>query len=70
MARNKSLYFVVGFFVTVGTLAALAMILWLGASKYLVQFTVLKPLVGKLNGLIQPGRDTVGIRQDAVDARI
>ena len=35
MARNKSLYFVVGFFVTVGTLAAVAMILWLGASKYL-----------------------------------
>jgi phospholipid/cholesterol/gamma-HCH transport system substrate-binding protein len=35
MARKKSLYFVVGFFVTVGTLAAVAMILWLGASKYL-----------------------------------
>ncbi|GAC1447119.1 MAG: MlaD family protein [Desulfuromonadaceae bacterium] len=35
MARKKSLYFVVGFFVTVGTIAALAMILWLGASKYL-----------------------------------
>src|SRR6185369_7111112 len=35
MARKKSLYFVVGFFVTVGTIAAVAMILWLGASKYL-----------------------------------
>ena len=35
MARKKSLYFVVGFFVTVGTIAALSMILWLGASKYL-----------------------------------
>jgi len=35
MARKKSLYFVVGFFVTVGTLAAVAMVLWLGASKYL-----------------------------------
>jgi phospholipid/cholesterol/gamma-HCH transport system substrate-binding protein len=35
MARKKSLYFVVGFFVTVGTLAAVSMILWLGASKYL-----------------------------------
>jgi len=35
MARKKSLYFVVGFFVTVGTIAAVSMILWLGASKYL-----------------------------------
>ncbi|MBC7963689.1 MAG: MCE family protein [Steroidobacteraceae bacterium] len=35
MARKKSLYFVVGFFVTVGTIAAVALILWLGASKYL-----------------------------------
>ena len=35
MARKKSLYFVVGFFVTVGTISALAMVLWLGASKYL-----------------------------------
>jgi phospholipid/cholesterol/gamma-HCH transport system substrate-binding protein len=35
MARKRTLYFVVGFFVTVGTIAALAMILWLGASKYL-----------------------------------
>lgn len=35
MARKKSVYFVVGFFVTVGTLAAVSMILWLGASKYL-----------------------------------
>ena len=35
MARKKSLYFVVGFFVTVGTISAVAMILWLGASKYL-----------------------------------
>jgi phospholipid/cholesterol/gamma-HCH transport system substrate-binding protein len=35
MARKKSLYFVVGSFVTVGTLFAVAIILWLGASKYL-----------------------------------
>lgn len=35
MPRKKSLYFVVGFFVTVGTIAAVALILWLGASKYL-----------------------------------
>jgi len=35
MARKKSLYFVVGFFVTVGALAAVSMVLWLGASKYL-----------------------------------
>jgi phospholipid/cholesterol/gamma-HCH transport system substrate-binding protein len=35
MSRKKSLYFVVGFFVTVGALAAVAMVLWLGASKYL-----------------------------------
>ena len=35
MVRKKSLYFVVGFFVTVGTIAAVAMILWLGVSKFL-----------------------------------
>jgi phospholipid/cholesterol/gamma-HCH transport system substrate-binding protein len=35
MARKKSVYFVVGFFVTVGTIAAVTLILWLGASKYL-----------------------------------
>ncbi len=35
MSRKKSIYFVVGFFVTIGILAILVMILWLGASKYL-----------------------------------
>src|SRR5690242_4035924 len=36
MARKKkSLYFAVGSFVTMGTLAAVAMVLWLGVSKYL-----------------------------------
>jgi phospholipid/cholesterol/gamma-HCH transport system substrate-binding protein len=35
MVRKKSLYFVVGFFVTVGTISAVMLVLWLGASKYL-----------------------------------
>ena len=37
MARKKALYFVVGFFVTVGTIAAVLTILWLGASRYFRQ---------------------------------
>jgi phospholipid/cholesterol/gamma-HCH transport system substrate-binding protein len=37
MARKKGVYFVVGFFVTVGTIAAVLTILWLGASRYFRQ---------------------------------
>src|SRR5689334_13518250 len=39
MARKKSVYFVVGFFVTVGTIAAVLAIFWLGASRYFRQGT-------------------------------
>jgi phospholipid/cholesterol/gamma-HCH transport system substrate-binding protein len=35
MARKKSVYFVVGLFVTVGTISAVLLVLWLGASRYL-----------------------------------